>query len=106
MLFLRLPNSPERNAWKPRIYRSSYTSESTSTLLQLELSECERDIRLRKLLWENLTDWKKYMSAWSSSSFHTIDVTEIQKIVKHMTQTIMLLEKGRSKYIWITERLS
>ncbi|KAL5256854.1 hypothetical protein ACHWQZ_G011949 [Mnemiopsis leidyi] len=73
---------------------SSYNSESTSTLLQLELSECERDIRLRKLLWENLTDWKKYMNTWSAASFHTIDVTEIQKIVKHMTQTIMLLEKA------------
>ena len=34
------------------------------------------------------------MNTWSAGSFHTIDVTEIQKIVKHMTQTIMLLEKG------------
>ena len=34
------------------------------------------------------------MTSWSASSFHTIDVTDIQKIVKHMTQTIMLLEKG------------
>ena len=62
--------------------------------MHFELSECERDIRLRKLLWENLTDWKAYMSKWSGSSFHTIDVLEIQKTVKHMTQTIMLLEKG------------
>ena len=36
------------------------------------------------------------MNTWSAGSFHTIDVTEIQKIVKHMTQTIMLLEKGTS----------
>ena len=69
-------------------------TDNINTMLHLELAETERDIRLRKTLWESLTDWKAYMAKWTGSSFHTIDVTEIQKIVKHMTQTVMLLEKG------------
>ena len=65
-------------------------------MLHLELAETERDIRLRRLLWESTIEWKMSSITWSGSSFHTIDVTEIQKTVKHMTQTAMLLEKGKS----------
>ena len=64
-------------------------------MLHLELAETERDIRLRRLLWESTIEWKMSSITWSGSSFHTIDVTEIQKTVKHMTQTAMLLEKGK-----------
>ena len=58
------------------------------------MSETERDIRLRRLLWEDLVDWNTCISNWTASEFLEIDVVEVQKTVKQKSQTIMLLDKG------------
>lgn len=68
--------------------------ESSTQDLQTDLSEIERDLMLRKLLWESLWEWDKLEAEWTVSTFDTLIVEHLQKNVNRFTQTVYMLEKG------------
>ena len=75
---------------------SNSALESTSvSALQRDLSEVERDLTLRKLLWESMSEWETLVNQWKFTAFDAIVVEELQKDVTRFIQTIFLLEKGR-----------
>ncbi len=62
--------------------------------IQVELSEVEADLTLRRLLWESLQEWDKLSSEWESCVFQNLDVEQVQKDVHRFSQTVYLLQKG------------
>ena len=68
---------------------------STAHAIQTELSEIERDLTLRRLLWESLDEWEKLAVEWMASTFDVLHVENLQKNVNRFTQTVFMLEKGK-----------
>lgn len=62
--------------------------------LLIDLGEIERDLRLRRLLWDSLQEWDKVSAEWIKTSFDLINVDHLQKYVNRLTQTVFVLEKG------------
>lgn len=62
-----------------------------------ELTDLERSLTLRRMLWEAVEEWNELTSRWMIQQFDTLDVDNLQQSVGRITQTIMLLEKGRLK---------
>jgi hypothetical protein len=78
-----------------REYILSDKKEDTSAQdVQAELSEIERDLTLRRLLWESAEEWDRLEAEWTSSSFDKLNVEILQKNVNRFTQTVYMLEKG------------
>ena len=59
-----------------------------------DLSEVERDLQLRRLLWESSLDWGRLVEEWTASQFDKLNVDAVQKNVNRFTQTVYMLEKG------------
>lgn len=59
-----------------------------------ELSELERDLTLRRLLWESQEEWTRLYDDWTDSSFDSVNVEAVQRNVTKFTQTVFMLEKG------------
>ena len=70
------------------------SSESSAQDIQKELSEIERDLTLRKLLWESQEEWDKLEKEWTQTPFDQLVVENLQKSVNRFTQTVYMLEKG------------
>ena len=70
------------------------SSESSAQDIQKELSEIERDLTLRKLLWESQEEWDKLEKEWTQTPFDQLVVENLQKSVNRCTQTVYMLEKG------------
>ena len=70
------------------------SNESSAQDIQAELSEIERDITLRRLLWESNEEWDKLAHEWTSTPFDSLNVDSLQKNVNRFTQTVYMLEKG------------
>ncbi|KAL5008122.1 hypothetical protein ScPMuIL_013703 [Solemya velum] len=62
--------------------------------IQNELSEIERDLTLRRLLWESQEEWAKLLEEWTATVFDGLNVEMLQKNVNRFTQTVYMLEKG------------
>ena len=62
--------------------------------IQAELSEIERDLTLRRLLWESQEEWDKLSAGWTANPFDRLNVEQVQKNVNRFSQTVFMLEKG------------
>ena len=69
-------------------------SDSSAQEIQQELSEIERDLTLRKLLWESQEEWEKLDKEWTQTPFDQLLVENLQKSVNRFSQTVFMLEKG------------
>ena len=68
---------------------------SSVAALQKDLSEIERDLTLRKLLWESMNEWEFLIDKWKSTQFDALVVDAVQNDVTRFVQTVFLLEKGK-----------
>ena len=68
---------------------------SSIAALQKDLSEIERDLTLRKLLWESMNEWEFLIGKWKSTQFDALVVDAVQNDVTRFVQTVFLLEKGK-----------
>lgn len=73
-------------------------AESSAQEIQQELSEIERDLALRRLLWESQEEWESLSVQWKETAFDSLDVDSLQKNVNRFTQTVYMLEKGRRRF--------
>ena len=62
--------------------------------MQAELSDIERDLSLRCLLWEAQDEWSNLAETWTDTPFEKLHVESLQKNVNRYTQTVYMLEKG------------
>ena len=62
--------------------------------IQADLSEIERDLTLRRLLWQSQEEWSKMVEEWTATSFDALPVESLQKNVNRYSQTVFMLEKG------------
>ena len=62
--------------------------------LQRDVAEVERDLSLRKLLWESSDQWTCVVKEWKEQPFDNLNVDEMEKTVSKLMQTIFLLEQG------------
>ena len=69
-------------------------SDMTAQDILSDLSEVERDITLRRLLWQSQEDWTKLYDEWTTTRFESVNVEVLQKSVNKFIQTIYMLEKG------------
>ena len=70
-------------------------SDGSAQEIQADLSEIERDLTLRRLLWESQEEWDKLSDGWTASAFDGLNVEQVQKNVNRFTQTVFMLEKGQ-----------
>ena len=73
--------------------------DNSALEIQADLSEIERDLTLRRLLWESQEEWDKLEKEWTESRFDTLNVDSLQKNVNRFTQTVYMLEKGRCEKV-------
>lgn len=79
-------------------YGSSSDNSTTSlTVLQNDLAEVERDLTLRKLLWESMDEWEFLVNKWKATQFDALVVDDVQRDVTRFVQTVFLLEKGNAR---------
>ena len=69
-------------------------SDNSAQEIQADLSEIERDLTLRRLLWESQEEWDRLAQEWTSNPFDILNVEALQKNVNRFTQTVYMLEKG------------
>ncbi|WAR20146.1 DYH6-like protein, partial [Mya arenaria] len=67
--------------------------DASAQEIQAELSEVERDLTLRRLLWQSQEEWSKLVEEWTATSFDALPVETLQKNVNRYSQTIFMLEK-------------
>ena len=88
---------------QPMLYFSSHRDYMTSDYndrgasaqqILSELSEIERELQLRKLLWESSDEWGNLVEDWTETQFDGLNVDVMQKNVSKFTQTVFMLEKG------------
>ncbi|KAL4237693.1 Dynein heavy chain 14 [Mactra antiquata] len=68
--------------------------EHSAQEIQADLSEVERDLTLRRLLWQSQEEWTKLVDEWTATSFDALPVETLQKNVNRYSQTVFMLEKG------------
>ncbi|KAK7488391.1 hypothetical protein BaRGS_00020365, partial [Batillaria attramentaria] len=69
-------------------------SDTSAQEIQTDLSEIERDLTLRGLLWQSLEEWTRLVDEWTATAFDSVNVESLQKNVNKFTQTVYMLEKG------------
>ena len=75
---------------------SEYNDRSASAQQIIsELSEIERELQLRRLLWESSDEWGNLVEDWTDAQFDCLNVDVMQKNVSKFTQTVFMLEKGQ-----------
>ena len=67
---------------------------SAQEMLQ-DLSEIERDLTLRGLLWQSQEEWDTLAEQWTDSIFDSLNIDSLQKNVNRFTQTVYMLEKSK-----------
>eukprot|EP00105_Crassostrea_gigas_P038198 XP_019922346.1 PREDICTED: dynein heavy chain 6, axonemal [Crassostrea gigas] len=82
----------EREVWEYMLM-DRYDSQSASEI-QADLSDIERDLTLRQLLWQSQEEWDKLYGEWTATPFDSLQVEQLQKNVNRFTQTVYMLEKG------------
>lgn len=96
MFFFFLFNQIPLLVFSLRVSSSNRTGQSNpqTSSLQSELTEVEKDLTLRCLLWESLREWQGLIDQWEAASFETLKIEDVQQNVARFIQTIFLLEKG------------
>lgn len=69
-------------------------SSPQASSLQSEVTEVEKDLTLRCLLWESLQEWQGLVDQWEATPFETLKIDAVQQDVTRFIQTVFLLEKG------------
>eukprot|EP00058_Branchiostoma_floridae_P021106 XP_002606596.1 hypothetical protein BRAFLDRAFT_72653 [Branchiostoma floridae] len=85
---------------------ASSDSGASAQIVQADLSEVERDVTLRQLLWESLDEWARLEEGWRATAFEQLNVDAVQKNVNRFSQTVFMLEKGQVKALLRDPRLS
>ena len=67
---------------------------SNVSMVLAELSSVEKDLMLRKVLWDSLGEWSILHNRWNDILFSSLDVGKLQREVTRFVQTVYLLEKG------------
>ncbi|XP_032239531.2 dynein axonemal heavy chain 6 isoform X3 [Nematostella vectensis] len=62
--------------------------------LQTEVTEVDKDLALRRLLWEATQEWQGLVEQWEATPFDLLSTENVQKDVTRFIQTVYLLEKG------------
>lgn len=78
-------------------------SDASAQDIQMELSEIERDLTLRGLLWQSLVEWAHLVDEWTATAFDSVNVESLQKNVNKLTQTVYMLEKGKYMFMCADE---
>ena len=78
--------------------KSGHSSPQASSL-QSEVTEVEKDLTLRCLLWESLQEWQGLVDQWEATPFETLKIDAVQQDVTRFIQTVFLLEKGKVVYV-------
>ena len=76
------------------IHRQSSSDYDSVTALHNDLTEVERDLNLRKLLWESMDEWELLVDQWKATPFEALIVDDVHRDVTRFVQTVFLLEKG------------
>lgn len=66
--------------------------------LQSEIGEVQRDLSLRRMLWESIDEWDRLYVELIKSILESLDVEGLQKTVNRFAQTIFLLDKGKTNF--------
>lgn len=61
----------------------------------VDLAEIDRELMLRRLLWESLEEWERLEREWQASLFDLLNVDNIQRQIGRFSQTSVMLEKGK-----------
>ena len=69
-------------------------SRPQASSLQSEVTEVEKDLTLRCLLWDSLQEWQGLVDQWEATPFETLKIDDVQQDVTRFIQTVFLLEKG------------
>ena len=69
-------------------------SSPQAASLQSEVTEVEKDLTLRCLLWESLQEWQGLVDQWEATPFEILKIDNVQQDVTRFIQTVFLLEKG------------
>ena len=72
----------------------SKKDDQSAQEIQADLSEVERDLTLRRLLWQSQEEWTKLVDEWTATTFDALPVETLQKNVNRYSQTVFMLEKG------------
>lgn len=88
-----LSNSKKGMYGEEYMLMDRYDSQSASEI-QADLSDIERDLTLRQLLWQSQEEWDKLYGEWTATPFDSLQVEQLQKNVNRFTQTVYMLEKG------------
>lgn len=75
-------------------------SNPQATSLQSEVTEVEKELTLRCLLWESLQEWQGLVDQWEATPFETLKIDDVQQDVARFIQTVFLLEKGTFFFIY------
>ncbi|GFO34548.1 dynein heavy chain 1, axonemal, partial [Plakobranchus ocellatus] len=86
--------SKQKKSYYGELLQSDKKSENNVQEIQTDLSDIERDLTLRGLLWQSLEEWTKLVDDWTITPFDSINVEGLQKNVNKFTQTVYMLEKG------------
>nr|KAI8735296.1 dynein heavy chain 6; axonemal-like [Biomphalaria glabrata] len=86
--------SKQRKSYYGELQGLERRSDNSIQEIQADLSEIERDLTLRTLLWQSLEEWAKLVEEWMETPFDSINVEGLQKNVNKFTQTLYMLEKG------------
>ncbi|EDV29505.1 uncharacterized protein TRIADDRAFT_51924 [Trichoplax adhaerens] len=70
------------------------TTVNSALSLQSEIGEVQRDLSLRRMLWESMDEWDKLYVQLIKSELESLDVEGLQKTVNRFAQTVFLLDKG------------
>lgn len=86
--------SQTKKGYYPDVMRMDKKSDTSAQEIQTDLSEIERDLTLRGLLWQSMEEWTRLVDEWTATSFDSVNVESLQKNVNKFTQTVFMLEKG------------
>ncbi|XP_070181014.1 dynein axonemal heavy chain 6-like [Littorina saxatilis] len=86
--------SQKKIGYYPDLAMMDKKSDASAQDIQTDLSEIERDLMLRRLLWQSLEEWTRLVDEWTATPFDSINVESLQKNVNKFTQTVFMLEKG------------
>lgn len=60
-----------------------------------DLEATYKDLNLKKMLWQSLSEWHILREQWNNTSFDSIDADAINNKVQYYTKIIFQLEKGK-----------
>ncbi|KAK2585046.1 hypothetical protein KPH14_008566 [Odynerus spinipes] len=75
-------------------YRSHQRSFKVEVSRFEILDHVKNELKLRSLLWENLTSWANAVDQWQHADFDTLDVEGVTALTMRTLKNVALMEKG------------